>query len=256
MRVGGEVDDAGIDGAFLVIFRILANVQGRDADIVAALTDAMVNDLQSFVLEFAQVARRAVAEEMNFRIVFVADEGVGQFEGLGQARGGIGHLAVLERASEGRLVGGRRLLDLSVARSQQNEHLLLVLQAVHQFERVGASLFKAGRAFVGALHRSGGIEDNNSQSAGGDVPGEIRTAQGQDRQQKQEQLEDEQPVMAEPLERGVGLRFGKELLPEQCAGNQLDNAAAFQQVKHDHHRQSGGEPKRGWRQEPHGRGKG
>jgi hypothetical protein len=64
-------------------------------------------------------------------------------------------------------------------------------------------------------------------------------------------LQDEQPVVAQLLERGVGLGVSEEFLPQDRAGNQFHDAPAFQQVKHHDYGQRGREQKRAWRQEPH-----
>ena len=51
------------------------------------------------------------------------------------------------------------------------------------------------------------------------MPGEVRAAQGQDGQQEQQQLQKKQPMMAQLLERRIGLRVGQKFLPQQRAGN-------------------------------------
>ena len=84
------------------------------------------------------------------------------------------------------------------------------------------------------------------------VANEVRAAQGQHGQRRRSNCSMQQPIVAEPLERGVGLRVRQEFLPEQRAGNQLDHPFALEQIERDHHRQSGGEPKCGWPEEFHG----
>ena len=70
--------------------------------------------LQALVFKFAQIARRAVAEKMNFRVMLVAHKRAGQFERLGQARCGIGHLAILNGAAQDGFVRRGGLFDDSV----------------------------------------------------------------------------------------------------------------------------------------------
>lgn len=153
LGVGGEIDNAGVNGAFLVIFRVVADIQRGNSQIIASHTFAVVGHAQPFVLEFAQIARRAVAEEVDFRVMFVAHQRAGQFERLSQTGCGIGHLAVFNRPAEHGFVRGGGLLDDGVAGGQEDEHLFLVLKTVHQVKGLGAGLLEAGRRFISALHR-------------------------------------------------------------------------------------------------------
>ena len=58
--------------------------------------------------------------------------------------------------------------------------------------------------------------------------------------------EDQQPVAAELLERGIGLSVREKALPKKRAGNELHDAFALEQIEDDHHRKGGGKPKRRW----------
>src|SRR5208283_5390951 len=103
------------------------------------------------------------------------------------------------------------LFDDGIAGGEQDEHLVLVLEAVHQFKRLGARFREPGGFLIGALHGSGGVKNDHAQAAGGGVPGEVGAAQGQDGQDQQEQLQEQEPVVAEPLKGGVGLGVGQKL---------------------------------------------
>ena len=58
--------------------------------------------------------------------------------------------------------------------------------------------------------------------------------------------------MPQPLEGRAGLGLGEELPPQQRAGDELHDALALQEIEQDHHRDRGGEGKRGWSEEVHG----
>lgn len=130
LGVGGEIGDAGVDGALGAVFGVFADVECCDGEVVGADADAVIRDLHSFIGEFAEVAGSAIAEEVDFGIFFIADERVGELEGLGEAGGGIGDLAIVESAAEIGFVGGGGLFDFGVGAGEEDEHLFLVFEAV------------------------------------------------------------------------------------------------------------------------------
>ena len=73
------------------------------------------------------------------------------------------------------------------------------------------------------------------------IGGKIGPGQGEDGQREQNDLEDEQPVLAQFLKGGAGLGFGEEPLPEHGAGDQLHDALALEQIEEDDHRDGGSE---------------
>ena len=140
------------------------------------------------------------------------------------------------------------MFDFGDRSREQHDHAIGIAQAVHERERLAARLLEAGRRFVRGLHRSGGVQNDDLEIATGEFAGEIGPREGEDRQGQHQQLENEQPVAAQLLEGGAGLRFGEELLPQQGAGDQLHHPLALEQIKQDDHRNGGGEPKRHGRQ--------
>ena len=100
MFFGRIIGDTGEDGPPAGVLRVGPHVEGDDAQVVGALTDAMINERQTLVLDFAQAGRRAIAEQMNFGAGFVAGERLGHLERLGQARRRVGHPARLEGAAQ------------------------------------------------------------------------------------------------------------------------------------------------------------
>ena len=158
--VGGEVADAGEDGPLGGVVGIGADVERDDAEVVAALADAMIHERQVFVLELVELGQRAVAKEMDFRVfllVAVTDQGLREFQRLGDARGGIGGLARLQRAAQRLFVAGGGLFDFGLRGDLEHDHLIAVGQALHPLQGLGAGLLEARRPLIGGLHRGGGI---------------------------------------------------------------------------------------------------
>ena len=211
----------------------------------------MVNQRQTLVLDLAQSGRRAVAEQMNLRAGFVARQRLRHFQRFDQARRRIGHPARFDGASQQRFLAGLGLFDLGHRGREQHHHAVGITQTVHELERFGARLLEARRRFVGALHRSRGVEDEHLQIAARQPAGEVGPGERENRQHQHQQLKDQQPVVPQPLERRAGLRLCQEFLPEQRAGDEPHHALAFEQIKQDHHRNGGGEPKSRGSQQSH-----
>ena len=103
----------------------------------ASLPTRWIDERQRLVLELAQLRHRAVAEQVNLRVglgVEVAHEGLRHLERGNQAGRSIRADAGLERAPQSRFLARGRLLDLGVGARRQDDHLVVVRQAVHPFQ--------------------------------------------------------------------------------------------------------------------------
>src|SRR5262249_52902966 len=101
--------------------------------------------------------------------------------------------------------------------------------------------------------RGGGVEDDDAQLSGLGFSGEVGPGEGKDGEGEQDDLQDQEPVLAEFLEWRAGLGFGQKLLPEQRAGDEFDDALALEQVKDDDNRNRSGEQESEWSEEVHAR---
>ena len=230
----------------------------------------MVDEVEALVLEFAQVADRAVGEEMDLGVrqgrvgraggvgrgKRGTGERIGKLDGVLQPGGGIRRGRPGDGAAQGSLARRGGLADLGGCAGHEHDHLVVVAQAVDEREGLGTGLLKTVGRLVGCLHRSGGVEDHDAQPTNLGFAGEVGARQGEHGENQQENLEQEQPVLPQLLKWGVGLVLREEPLPEQRAGDETNGAAALQQVEDDHRRDEPQKPKRGWRKEVHSLGSG
>jgi len=218
----------------------------------------VIDERQVFVREFFEIGRSAVAEEMNlagghgFFAALLERKRPRRLQRIGQTRRRIGGGARLQRAPKRSLVGGRRLLHLSRRAGEQHHHLFAVAQTIDPFQRLGAGFLEARRLLIGRLHRGRAVEDDDAEIRLARVAGEEGPHQREDDEREQEQLENEQPIVAELLERRAGLGVREKLLPEQRAPDELHHSLALEQVEDDDDRQCEGEEGSGWSQEAHG----
>ena len=70
-------------------------------------------------------------------------------------------------------------------------------------------------------------------------------------EQEHQELQEEKPVLAQPLEGSIGLRLREKLLPEEGARDEFDDALPLEQVEQHHDRQCQREEERGGGEEVH-----
>src|SRR5690606_7290197 len=75
------------------------------------------------------------------------------------------------------------------------------------------------------LHAGGAVDEEDGALAGAGLPADLRLGQGEQGRDEDEELEEQEDVLAELLEGGVGLEVLDRLLPEEGGGD-LDLAAA------------------------------
>ena len=246
-----EIGNAGIDGPLPGILRIRPRIQRDDAHVVRSFADAMINQRQRFVLEFIQLRHCAIAKQMNLGAALVAHERLAHPERGNEPRRPIRTGAGLERPAQRGLLACRGLFDFSVSAGLQDDHLIVAGQAVHPFQRFRAGLLEPRRAFISGLHGCRGIKDHNTQLGGLGLGLEKRPRERQNGQRQQNDLQDQQPILPQPLKRRTGLCLGQKPLPEQSARNQLHHALALQKVEKNHDRNCGRKRQRCWCEKVH-----
>ena len=178
----------------------------------------MIHDGQRLLVEPRGERESAVAEQVDLRVVLILHQRLGEAQGFVESRDGIRRARCRKRAPEGRLFAGGGLLDLGDRARLEHDHLILVAQAVHVGQRFRAGGFETAGLHVGRLHGGRRIKYQHAQPACRGIAGEVRPGQCQDHEEQQQQLEQQQPVIAELLKGRVGLILREKLLPEQRAG--------------------------------------
>ena len=244
-RIARDVGDVGEDGPLRRIVRVGPHIHGRDAGVLRTGTDAVINQRQRFALKAFGKRKSTIAEQVNLGVVLILHQRLGEPERFVEAGDGVGWRRPLDRAAQGGLLAGGGLFDLRAGPSLEHDHLVAFTQAVDEFHRLGAGRLEPVRLHVGGLHGSRGIEHEHAEPALFGIAGEVRAGEREDHEDQHQQLEQQEPVLAQLLEGRVGLVFGEELLPEQRARDELHHPLAFEEVKHHHHRQRQREPESG-----------
>src|SRR5205085_3562098 len=109
-------------------------------------------------------------------------------------------------------------------------------------QRLPARLVEAGAADVGALHAGGAVQDQDRVPASERVDAQQRAREPEHQQQDGEELEEEEQVPLQLLERGVGLDVLQEVRPEEDRANEHLPPLQLQQVEEDDDRREQQQP--------------
>ena len=200
-RVGEGVGNRRKNCLLPDLLRVRPNFQRHDAEIVAALTHPVIGQVQVLQLEFIQIRRRAVTEQMHLGPGSVAREVLGELDRIEETRRRVGGLSLAKRGAQRRLGAGRRLADLGHRAGQQQNHSVVVVHRVDELGQLGLRLAKPTGRNIGRLHRRRHVENGDDETAALQFAGKVRASQREHGQREQDELDDQQPVVPKFLER-------------------------------------------------------
>ena len=188
---------------------------------------------------------------MHLGLGTVARQVLGELNCIEQAGRRVGRPRQAKRGSQRRLGTRRRLAYLGHGAGEQQHHTVAVVHRVNELGQVGLRLAKPAGRNVGRLHRCRHVENGDDEPPALQFAGEIRAGQREHSQCQQDQLNDEQPVVPEFLERRTGLRLVEEALPQDGARDQPRHSPTLEQIKNNDDRQRGRERERLGREKIH-----
>jgi len=186
---------------------------------------------------------------MDLGAALVAHQRLGHPEGGDKARWTVRTDAGLERATQTRPFRCGGLLTSVFAPACRITIWSVIGEAVHPFERLGARFFKTRRAFIRRLHRSRRVEDYDAEFRGL-CPGlEKWPRERQHCQSEQDDLQYQQPILAQLLKRSARLGLGQEFLQSNVLETSFTTPLRLRRVKQDDDRNRRGKGERCWSEE-------
>ena len=194
------------------------HVHPRDPQVLRRLARADEGELDAHA---GKRRVRAVAQEDDLRLAPLLQRGLGEDDRFAEVGRGVPGLHVFQDPAERRAVGGEPLADPGAATRRDDHHLAGLRGAadiVRDLQRpLPRALETAPPVPFLRLHARREVDDEGERAAL-DLRGlERRPGDGQRQEAENEELEEEEEVALELLERGRGLDVVDNLLPQDRA---------------------------------------